>query len=133
MAQGFTSIRSSCLWTRWSRSLEFLCLEGENHRQELLVVDCDDSVLVGVVLAERRGKSVEQNAALNEVIEQDRSLPNAVELSHQQLDQPVAESVTERSQCSFQLILVDGSTIVLVKAAEATLPIGDVLPQRTEI
>lgn len=89
-------------------------------------MDGDYAVLVGVVLSKSSGHGVEQDTTLNEVIEQNSSLPDAIELADEHLNQPIAETVSERDQRSLQFVLIDATRVVGVKAAEAVLPVGDV-------
>lgn len=86
----------------------------------------DDAALVSVVLAERCCQCVEKDAALDEVVEEDGALADAIELSDQHFDQPVWQAVAEGRQCSFQFIFVDWTWTIGVETSEAVLPVGDV-------
>ena len=49
-----------------------------------------------------------------------------------QSQQTGREIITEATQCLSQLIAVDCTRTILVKVAENTLPVADVLPQTGE-
>lgn len=86
----------------------------------------DYAVLVGVVLSKSSGHGVEQYATLNEVVEQNSSLSDAIELADKHLNQPIAETVSKRDQRRLEFVLIDATRVVRVEAAETVLPVGDV-------
>lgn len=76
---------------------------------------------------------IQNDAALDEVVEQNRATTEAIELAQQQTDQIVRQPVAERRQGGLQLRLVDVARVVGVERAEAVLPIGHVLPQGAKV
>ena len=76
---------------------------------------------------------MQHHTALDEVVEQDDALAAAVEAAHQYADERLAEPVAEGGERVPQLGAVDVARAVAVEAAEAALPVGDVLPERGEL
>lgn len=103
-----------------------LCLQAEHHAEKLFIMDRNYSVLVGVILTKGWGKRVQQDAALDEVVEQNGALSDAIEFADQHFYEPVWESIAERSQSRLKLVLVNGSRAVGVETTKAILPIRDV-------
>lgn len=136
-------------------------LQAEHHAEKLLVVYGDDAVHVRVELPERgrqrllaadnvahmesngesrahlthcgRDTHIQNDAALDEVVEQNRAATVAIELAQQQADQIVGQPIAERRQRGLQLRLVDVARVVGVERPEAVLPVGHVLPQGAKV
>jgi hypothetical protein len=124
MARGSWIMDTCVLKIAWL--LRNLIFQTKHHAEELFIVDCDNSVLIRVKLSERSCQCVEKNATLDEVIEENCSLPDTIEFSHQHLNQPIRQSITKTCQSRFQFVFVDRSRIVGIKAPETVLPVGNV-------
>lgn len=88
MARGIIYGHLNVLWGK-STVIHFLRLKREDHWKKLFIMDRYNAALIGVVLPETRCQCVEKNAALDEVVEEDGALTDAVEFPHQHLDQPI--------------------------------------------
>lgn len=108
-------------------------LQAKHHVQKLLVVDGYDAVLVCVVLPEGRRQRVQNYAALDKIIEQNRPVSVSIKLSNQRVVKPVRQAISKGRQRRLQLVLVDVSRVVRVERAEAVLPVRYVLPQRSKV
>lgn len=69
---------------------------------------------------------MQSDAALNEIVKQNRASSHSIVLSHEHIDQPVRETIAKRRQSSLQLVPVDAAAVVGVEATETVLPVGDV-------
>lgn len=76
---------------------------------------------------------IQNDATLNEVVEQYRAATEAIEFAQQQADQMVRQTISESGQRRFQLRLIDVAGIVRIERAETVLPVGDVLPQGAKV
>ncbi|GMT31620.1 hypothetical protein PFISCL1PPCAC_22917, partial [Pristionchus fissidentatus] len=106
--------------------------ERKYHGQEFLIADLDDTVPVEVLVSERRGQRLQNDAKLDEVVKVDTASVRPIELVHEDSVERRRESSTESSQCVGQLSPVDVARSVVVKAAEARRPVVHVVPQRLE-
>lgn len=86
-------------------------------------------ILIRVVLPKSRRQCVQNYAALNEIVEENRSISVSIKLPDQRIVNSIREAIPESRQSLFQLIFVDISRTVRVERAETILPIGDILPE----
>ena len=73
------------------------------------------------------------DTALNEVVKEDGSLPEAIKFPEKHVVSGVVEAVPEVGQSRLELVGVDVSRIVAVETAETILPVRHVLPKGSEI
>lgn len=76
---------------------------------------------------------IENDATLDEVIEENRSASVAIEFSQQNANQVVGQSVAESRESIFQFVSIDVAGVVGVERTEAVLPVGHVLPEGAEV
>lgn len=109
-----------------------LHLQTEDHAQELLIVDFDVSITVGVLLAKRSSQRLENHAQLDEIVEVDTTHVGAVKLSHEQIVEALRKTIAELSEGIHELSSVNVPGIVSIVAAESLTPVIDVVPKRLE-
>jgi len=109
-----------------------LQVRGEDHGEELFVGDVDSAGPVGVGARERLGQHVKHDAALDEVVEVDLAFLGSVKLLHEDVEEGVAESVSEGGEGVLELSSVDAVGLGLVEVPEGHLPVRHILPQVSE-
>jgi len=76
-----------------------LCFHGEHHGEELLVINLNPAIAVGIILLERLRDVVQHEATADKIVERDAALPLPVELANANVDELVAQTKTETQCC----------------------------------
>ncbi|GMT22891.1 hypothetical protein PFISCL1PPCAC_14188, partial [Pristionchus fissidentatus] len=99
------------------------------HGQKVLVVDCDNSVTIEVLVSAINDECLQDNTQLDEVIEVDVATVRAIELVHQNSVELRGETITESSKRVGQFSSVNVTRSVGIETAEAHSPVIHIVPQ----
>lgn len=95
-------------------------------------MNVNPSVLICVESSERLRQTLQLNAQLDEVVEEDDAFSLFVILLEKHPDGGIGQSITETRESLFELVEVDLTRVVPIETAKALLPIRHVLPQSRE-
>ena len=109
-----------------------LRLEIEHECQELLVGELDPPTPIHVVLLECAGHGLKYDATLYKVVERNAATPTAIKLGNEEPVQLVGQAIPKVGQRSLQFVPVNRARVVPIVALKSGLPVGYILPERTE-